>query len=105
MRKAVPVETPNERVVRLHREILDGVTEVFEKKNKDYNGGVTLQSYFPFGLKSHAQMVHVKAQRVVSLAVQDKPPHHESVVDSLKDVINYATFAIMAIEEGWHDGL
>jgi len=93
------IETANERIVRRHSEVLEEIKELFDRKNRDYNGGVNLESYFPFGLKSYAQMIHVKSQRVVSLASSGVAPTNESVMDSLKDVINYAVFAIIALED------
>lgn len=93
------VETGNERLVRRYNEVASEIAAVFEAKNKDYNGGVQLQSYFPFGLVSYAQMVHVKSQRIVSLAASGTAPTNESVADSFKDIVNYAIFAIIALED------
>lgn len=80
------------------------VTEIAIKKSKDYNNGNDLPTsranYFPFGLLSYAQMLHTKSQRLNSLAQQDKAPNNESVRDTLLDMINYATFAVEAIDKG-----
>lgn len=81
--------------VEHHAQILDEVKSLFALKNATYNGGAELESYFPFGLKSYSQMLHVKSQRIVSIAAQDVPPNFESVRDSAKDLINYAVFLIM----------
>jgi hypothetical protein len=45
-------------------------------------------------------MLHVKCQRLVSLASSDRPPNFESVQDSLNDMINYAIFMLDAIDKG-----
>lgn len=70
--------------------------QIFLKKSADYNGqGESLESYFPFGLLSHAQMIHIKSQRISSLAklsMVGNAPNHESVEDSALDLINYAMF-------------
>ena len=80
------------------------VTEIAIKKSQDYNNGngqpISRANYFPFGLLSYAQMLHTKSQRLNSLAQQDKAPNNESVRDTLLDMINYATFAIEAIDKG-----
>lgn len=89
------VETANESVIRRYTEALQQAHSLFVEKNKDYNGGVELESYFPFGLKSYAQMIHVKSQRIVSLSKQDRPPTFESVKASAIDLINYAAFIMM----------
>lgn len=85
----------NEIVVARHAAVLEEVMTLFAKKNATYNGGATLESYFPFGLKSYAQMLHVKSQRVVSIAAQGTVPNFESVRDSALDIINYAVFLAM----------
>lgn len=80
------------------------VTEIAIKKSQDYNNGngqpTSRAVYFPFGLLSYAQMLHTKSQRLNSLAQQDKAPNNESVRDTLLDMINYATFAVEAIDKG-----
>lgn len=80
------------------------VTEIAIKKSQDYNNGngqpTSRANYFPFGLLSYAQMLHTKSQRLNSLAQQDKTPNNESVRDTLLDMINYATFAVEAIDKG-----
>ena len=80
------------------------VTEIAIKKSQDYNNGngqpTSRAVYFPFGLLSYAQMLHTKSQRLNSLAQQDKAPNNESIRDTLLDMINYATFAVEAIDKG-----
>lgn len=80
------------------------VTEIAIKKSQDYNNGngtpTSRAIYFPFGLLSYAQMLHTKSQRLNSLAQQDRLPNNESVRDTLLDMINYATFAVEAIDKG-----
>lgn len=67
------------------------------RKAQDYNEGpVKLRDYFPFGLTSYAQMIHVKSMRLVSLAAQGEQPINESVRDTLVDLINYCCFAAEA---------
>lgn len=80
-------------------------TKLCMKKSQDYNNGqnkpASRKDYFPFGLLSYAQMLHTKTQRLNSLAQQHgKTPNNESVRDTLIDLINYANFAIEAIDKG-----
>ena len=80
------------------------VTERAIKKSQDYNNGQDVPQsrsiYFPFGLISYAQMIHTKSQRLISLAKQTKNPNNESIRDTLLDLINYACFAVEAIDKG-----
>jgi hypothetical protein len=98
-RKPVQLETPAEAILRRYKAAIEQAATLFAIKNADYNGGVPLMSYFPFGLESHAQMIHVKSQRIVSLAKSGNVASHESVIDSAIDVINYSAFLIMS-EDG-----
>lgn len=79
-------------------------TAIMLKKSEDYNNGDkypnSRNGYFPFGLISYAQMLHIKTQRMNSLALQNKIPNNESIRDTLLDLINYACFAIEAIDKG-----
>ena len=59
---------------------------------KDYG---SIKESFPFGDLSFAQMVHIKAKRLVNLADQSRmgiEPNCESIEDSLLDIINYASY-------------
>lgn len=80
--------------------VLQDIAELRAKKAQDYNGGnVKLEDYFPFGQLSYTQMIHVKALRLVSLTEQEGGPNFEGIADTLKDIINYATFNLEAIAD------
>lgn len=69
-------------------------SRILARKQKDYRGdGSKLSEYFPFGLKSHVQMIWTKARRLVSLTNQETPPEFEPVADTLLDCMNYCAFA------------
>ena len=53
-------------------------------------------AYFPFGLASYVQMLHVKTQRLVSLTAKaaQGAPNFEGVRDTALDLINYASFLV-----------
>lgn len=79
--------------------LIEPCIEVVEKKHEDYNGEThTLESYFPFGLKSYVQMLHVKTQRLVQLANSEQEPNFESIVDTVKDLINYSVFTLAHLD-------
>lgn len=73
------------------------------KKSADYNNTgsnkgaastfkASRDDYFPFGLKSYAQMIHTKSQRLISLSNKDGSSNFESARDTMLDLINYASF-------------
>lgn len=66
---------------------------LFHRKGKDYNTGVGRDEYFPLGLPSYAQMIWVKALRLISFAKQPRGTNFEGTRDTLLDVISYAAFA------------
>ena len=73
--------------------LLEPAINMVTKKQADYQGVIVgLHDYFPFGDKSYVQMLHVKTQRLVSLAGKGGDPTNESVKDSVLDLINYAVF-------------
>lgn len=83
--------------------ILREVAQLRVQKGNDYNTGIELKDYFPFGHQSYAQMLHVKNLRVRSLitvAQGGGKPNFEGLIDSLKDIINYASYYAEAIQRG-----
>lgn len=74
------------------------ISQLRATKSADYNGSVNLKEYFPFGLTSYAQMLWVKTLRLRSLIETKSTPNHESLRDTLKDLINYACYAIEDID-------
>jgi hypothetical protein len=59
------------------------------QSKRDYGG---IKEYFPFGDKSYVQMLHVKTQRLVNLTKTGGIPNHESIKDSVVDLMNYASY-------------
>lgn len=78
--------------------VLNEIQELREKKAQDYNSGIKLEEYFPFGQISYTQMIHVKSLRLRSLTVSNKEPNYEGIRDTLIDIINYAIFNIEALD-------
>tara|TARA_R110002012_G_scaffold5387_1_gene24569 strand:+ start:385 stop:1032 length:648 start_codon:yes stop_codon:yes gene_type:complete len=66
--------------------------QIRRKKKSDYQKDeITLEEYFPFGLLSYVQMIHIKSTRLRSLA-QSNNPVNESIEDTLLDMLNYVDF-------------
>ena len=85
-------------------ELIQPAIDIVAKKHEDYNSGLELSSYFPFGEISYVQMLHVKSQRLVSLTSKslneiDTPPNYESVKDTVLDMINYCVFYLAYLKE------
>ena len=70
------------------------VRELIAKKGQDYNTGVQLADYFPFGRVSYVQMIHLKATRLRSLIEATKGPNFDSVQDTLQDLLAYTVFML-----------
>lgn len=74
------------------------------EKGQDYNnvpGG--RDAYFPFGHASYAHMVNTKTLRMLSLigAMQaGKKPNFEGLLDTVEDLVNYATYYAEAMRDG-----
>ena len=77
-------------------ELLQENINLMEKKHEDYGsnkeGDTPLEDYFPFGDKSYVQMLHMKVLRLKSLIEGSREPNHEKVIDTVRDLINYAVF-------------
>lgn len=79
------------------------VADLVVKKHEDYQGHIfNLGDSFPLGDLSYAQMLWVKNIRVMSLAHQkfngDAAPNHESLRDSVRDMLAYAVFYLEYLE-------
>jgi predicted HAD superfamily Cof-like phosphohydrolase len=75
--------------------VLRRISDLRAKKGQDYNTGVKLTDYFPFGHQSYAQLVYMKALRLRSLIevmMAGRKPNFEGLKDTLEDSINYSTF-------------
>jgi hypothetical protein len=79
--------------------VLREATLLRARKAADYRQGfASLKDYFPFGLKSHAQMIHTKDLRLMNLVSTEREPNHEGIRDTALDLINYATFLVEDID-------
>lgn len=78
--------------------LLEPAIELVAKKHEDYNNGADVHAYFPFGDKSYVQMLHIKTQRLVTLAASSGQPNFETRKDSVLDLVNYAVFYLDYLE-------
>ena len=82
--------------------VLQECAEIQDKKSRDYqnpNSRIKQNDYYPRGVMSIMELINTKNIRLWSVleAMENDPnyePNFESVEDSLKDMINYASFAV-----------
>ena len=95
-----------QREVGEHRRTVGKIPPVFleaaalcESKSEDYGDkDLSRASYHPFGHVSYLQMLHVKLERLKSVADQESP-NYESGRDSVIDLMNYASFYVAWMDE------
>lgn len=72
-------------------------------KGKDYqnpNSTVVQADYYPNGVKTIQDIIWAKCLRARSLLESGDVPKHESLEDTYKDMINYASFAVAYLRGG-----
>lgn len=82
--------------------VLRECIELQDKKSRDYqnpNSGISQADYYPSGCLTIHDIMHAKMLRIRSVmeAMQNDPtyePNFESLEDSGKDLINYASFFV-----------
>jgi hypothetical protein len=91
--------------------VLQECAEIQDKKSRDYqnpNSRIRQSDYYPRGILSIMELINTKTIRLWSVleAMENDPnyePNFESIEDSLKDLINYSSFAV-AYSRGKIDG-
>jgi hypothetical protein len=91
--------------------VLEECAELQKKKAQDYQNGesrIRQADYYPQGVATILDIIHAKTLRMRSVleAMQNDPsyaPNFESLEDSGKDLINYASFMV-AYQRGEIDG-
>jgi hypothetical protein len=84
--------------------VLKECIEIQKRKTADYQAiesDVTQADYYPNGISDIIYMLHLKMTRVRSLVqkmIRGGKPENESIADTMRDSINYATFAISWIQ-------
>jgi len=105
MKKSIPEQmaTTNQQKLDMLKptpyscEVLQECIQLQLRKAHDYqnpNSSVKQIDYYPHGLQSLYDILNAKLLRIRSLMESGAAPHHESIDDSLRDLINYASFAV-----------
>lgn len=81
------------------KELCDDGLKVYIAKNKDYGNSFT-ESFREFGLISAIVRMNDKMMRLKSLCKKDNAEvKDESIIDTLKDLSNYAIMTIIELEK------
>lgn len=88
--------------------VLSECAELQDKKSNDYQNEksrIVQADYYPRGVVSIMDIVHAKTLRIWSVleAMENDPEYsqnYESVEDSFKDLINYASFGVAYMRGG-----
>ena len=82
--------------------VLQECIELQLRKAHDYqnpNSTVKQIDYYPHGLQTLYDIMNTKMLRIRSLMESNTTPNHEGIDDSLRDLINYASFAVSYIHK------
>ena len=99
------------KAMRESIKVLQECAELQDRKSRDYQNEksrIVQADYYPRGVASLMDIIHTKTLRLWSVieAMENDPnyePNFESIEDSLKDLINYSSFAV-AYSRGKIDG-
>jgi hypothetical protein len=83
-------------------ELLNYCVELVSRKNDDYNGNIvdTMSCFRPFGVFGILVRLTDKFSRVISLSFKtDRKVKDESIMDTLVDIMNYACFMIILLDD------
>lgn len=88
----------DEQKVRIHKEIIDSMHDLYERKNKDYGDSVH-DTYEKYGMTSFLVRMEDKLNRVRTLTSDDTIAlvSDEKIEDTLLDLANYAVLAIIEL--------
>lgn len=88
------------QVIDIDREsvkVLEECIELQKRKGEDYQSSqsnVVQAMHYRRGVDTIYDIMHGKMMRAASLLESGKEPNHESLEDTFKDLINYASFAV-----------
>jgi isopropylmalate/homocitrate/citramalate synthase len=86
--------------VQRHSEICKGLTDLYERKNHDY-GDSFHKTFLEEGFAMSRIRLSDKLERFKSLTKSgEQKVNDESIVDTLKDMANYAIMTVLEIERG-----
>lgn len=84
-----------------HQEIIDGLHDVYIRKNADYGNSAT-DTFARFGMVAYVVRLYDKMNRITSLTKsqgQGRLVPDESIEDTLLDMANYCIMAVMDLKD------
>ena len=100
------MEPTNVKIERESIKVLEECIELQIRKGQDYQSAksnVVQAMHYRRGVDTIYDIMHGKMMRAASLLESGNEPNHESLEDTFKDLINYASFAVSYIR-GTMDG-
>lgn len=86
--------------VKVHKELLDNMHDVYVRKNHDYGDSVH-ETYERYGMTSFLVRMEDKMNRIRTLdEAKDIKVKDEKMEDTLLDLANYAILAIIELKRG-----
>nr|DAE03557.1 MAG TPA: Nucleotide modification associated domain 1 [Siphoviridae sp. ctpoI7] len=78
------------------KQIANGLTELYERKNADYGNSFS-KSYEEFGLTSPVIRLSDKVERLKTLSKKEAQVKDESIQDTVMDIAVYAMLTLMEL--------
>lgn len=96
----------DEQKIKMHKEIINSMHDLYERKNKDYGDSVH-DTYKKYGMISFLVRMEDKLNRVRTLTTDDAIAlvSDEKIEDTLIDLANYAILAIIELRRDKIDTL
>lgn len=85
-----------EEKIELHKELLDGLHNLYVTKNRDYGDSVH-DTYEKYGLISFLVRIEDKLNRARTLSKQAAVVEDEKIEDTLLDLANYAILSVIEL--------
>lgn len=86
-----------EEKIEVHKELLDGLHNLYITKNRDYGDSVH-DTYEKYGLVSFLVRLEDKLNRARTLSKQVAVVQDEKIEDTLMDMANYAILAVIELK-------
>lgn len=86
-----------EEKIEAHKELLDGLHNLYITKNRDYGDSVH-DTYEKYGLVSFLVRLEDKLNRARTLSKQAAVVQDEKIEDTLLDMANYAVLAVLELK-------
>lgn len=89
---------PEKTKVERHREIVNGLNDLYARKNADYGDSVH-DTFMKYGLTSFLVRLEDKLNRARTLSKQSALVKDEKLEDTLLDMANYAILAVLELQD------